>query len=263
MQRIPIHPDLLRFPEIFRPFLENAPLYDSSSSKDARVIFIDKDGGFYLKSASGGTLRTEAEMTRFFNEKGLAPKVLFYVSGERDFLLTARALGEDCTDNQYLEDPVRLCDTLAELLRKLHATDTAGCPVPDRTAGYMATAEKNYREGRFDRSLFPDNWGYSSPEAAWSVVERCREQRLFRSDTLLHGDFCLPNVQLNDWRFSAFIDVGNGGVGDRHIDLFWALWSLSFNLKTDRYSKRFLDAYGRDRVDPEMLRVVAAHEVFG
>ena len=67
----------------------------------------------------------------------------------------------------------------------------------------------------------------------------------------------------NGWDFSAFIDVGNGGVGDRHVDLFWGAWTLSFNLHTDSYRDRFFDAYGRDRVDEEKLRIVAAAEVFG
>jgi kanamycin kinase len=68
---------------------------------------------------------------------------------------------------------------------------------------------------------------------------------------------------LDDWRFSGFIDLGNGGVGDRHIDLFWGAWTLWFNLKTDRYRDRFLDAYGRDKIDAPMLKIVAAAEVFG
>jgi kanamycin kinase len=68
---------------------------------------------------------------------------------------------------------------------------------------------------------------------------------------------------LNDWRFSGFIDLGQAGVGDRHIDLFWGAWTLWFNLKTDEYRERFYDAYGRDRVDPDLIRTVAAAEVFG
>ena len=52
-------------------------------------------------------------------------------------------------------------------------------------------------------------------------------------------------------------------MGDRHIDLFWGMWSLWYNLKTDKYTDRFLDAYGRDRVETEKLRIVAAFEVFG
>ena len=84
-----------------------------------------------------------------------------------------------------------------------------------------------------------------------------------KNDTLIHGDYCLPNVMLDDWHFSAFIDVGNGGVGDRHIDLYWGLWTLQRNLNTTLYHDRFLDAYGRDKIEPEILRAIAAFEVFG
>jgi len=48
---------------------------------------------------------------------------------------------------------------------------------------------------------------------------------LLESNTFLHGDYCLPNIILDDWRFSEYIDLDNGGVGDRHIDLFWGAWT--------------------------------------
>ena len=83
------------------------------------------------------------------------------------------------------------------------------------------------------------------------------------SDTLLHGDFCLPNIMLKNWRFCGFIDLGNGGVGDRHVDLYWGAWTLRFNLGTDVFRQRFFDAYGKDLVDPEKLRLIAAAECFG
>ena len=83
------------------------------------------------------------------------------------------------------------------------------------------------------------------------------------AEVLLHGDYCLPNIMLDNWRFSGFIDVGNGGVGDRHVDLFWGAWTLNFNLGTDKYRERFFDAYGRDKLEPDKLRTIAAFEVFG
>lgn len=67
----------------------------------------------------------------------------------------------------------------------------------------------------------------------------------------------------DNWKLSGFIDVGCGGVGDRHIDIFWGIWSLFFNLKTDKYCGRFLDAYGRDKADESCLKIIAAAEVFG
>ena len=57
--------------------------------------------------------------------------------------------------------------------------------------------------------------------------------------------------------------MDHGGVGERHIDLYWGAWSLRFNLKTDAYRQRFFDAYGRDLVNEEILRVIAAAETFG
>lgn len=261
MKRTPIVPDLDSFPRAFHSLLAGGSIYDSSCSPDARVWFIDKDGGFFLKSAPAGTLRNEADMTRYFNGKGLGAQVLDYESGQQDWLLTKRLAGEDCLWAEYLADPVRLCDTTAELLRQLHDTPHEGCPRPCRTADRLAAARKNFAQGRYDTDLFPDNWGYSSPAEAIAVIEN--EGHFLRTDTLLHGDYCLPNILLDNWRFSGFIDLGAGGVGDRHMDLFWGIWSLKFNLKTDRFCQRFVDAYGRQDVEEDALRIVAAMEVFG
>ncbi|MBR2018797.1 MAG: aminoglycoside 3'-phosphotransferase [Clostridia bacterium] len=249
------------FPSAFWKLLSRSTVYDSSCSPEARVYFLDCDGGYFLKSAPKGTLKTEADLTRYFHTKGLAAEVLDYRSIERDWLLTARVPGEDCTHPMYLEDPKRLCDLLATRLRELHELPFDGCPVPNRMETYLATAAQNYAGGVYDASLFPDNWGYASAKEAWDTLERHRH--LLRSDVLLHGDYCLPNVMLENWTFRGFIDLGNGGVGDRHVDIFWGTWTLFFNLKTDAYRNRFLDAYGRDKINPDMLRVIAAAEVFG
>ena len=84
-----------------------------------------------------------------------------------------------------------------------------------------------------------------------------------KCDTLIHGDYCLPNVIFEGGKRSGFIDVGNGGVGDRHIDIFWAVWSLWFNLKTNNFTERFFDAYGREKIEKDVLKIIASAEVFG
>ena len=261
MQRTPIVLDPAEIPASLRPFLQDARVFDSSCSPAARVYFLDKGPGFYLKTAPNGTLRREAELTAFFNKKGLSAEVVAYESLEKDWMLTRRMVGEDCIHRMYLDDPVRLCDTTALLLRQLHETDLTGCPVPDRTAEYLAAARRNYEKKAYDSSLFPDNWGYATPEEAWAELER--NSKYLKNDTLLHGDYCLPNILLDNWRFSGFIDLGNGGVGDRHVDLFWGAWTLNFNLKTDAYRDRFFDAYGRDRIDLDLIDLVGVAECFG
>lgn len=258
MKRTKINIDLSHIPSELFPIVSGADIYDSSCSPEARVIYIDRDGGYFLKRASLGALATEAAMDRFFFERGLGARVLSYLSEGCDWLLTERVPGEDCTHSIYLSDPARLCDTLAELLASLHGLDCGGCPIPDRLEGYFETARRNYLAGVFDPSY---SGGAITSERAWRTLEEGRH--LLRSDTLIHGDYCLPNIMLDGWTFSKFIDVGNGGIGDRHVDLFWGAWTLNYNLGTDEYRGRFFDAYGRDMIDPLAIRVIEAAEYFG
>lgn len=248
-------------PQDISRFISKADIYDSSSSPEARVYFIDKENGYYLKCAKTGKLEKEAKMTQFFHSKDLGAEVLRYSSNDHDWLLTKAIVGKDCVDSEYLADPKRLCDTIASQLRSLHETEYSGCPIMDRTSEYLANAENNYRTGNYDKSSFPDSFGYHSAEEAYAVLSAGKSA--LQSKVLLHGDYCLPNIILNNWQFSGFIDLDCAGVGDRHIDLFWGVWTLGFNLKTNKYRDRFLDAYGRDKVDESLLKVVAAAEVFG
>lgn len=256
MKRKQITVDRSTFPSIFQPLLNNV-VYDSSCSPEARVYYFPSHQVF-LKRAPKGTLKKEALLTSYFYTLGLATEVLSYHSDENDWLLTAEVLGEDATHEDYLSDPLRLCDTMAEALRFLHTQPYHDCPIPDRLSDYFNTAREGYRIGRFDASFYPSD---ITPEKALAIVEE--KGHLLKADTLIHGDYCLPNILLNDWRLSAFIDLGNGGVGDRHIDLYWGIWTLRFNLHTDRYCRRFMDAYGKDLIDKERLAVVAAAETLG
>ena len=241
--------------------ISDADIYDSSCSPEAKVYYIEKGNGYYLKCSGKLSLKKEAEMTSYFHSKEIGAEMLDYISEDRDWLFTSAVFGDDCIHERYLTDPIRLCDTIAYELRKLHELDYSGCPVPDRTAEYIAAAMQNYETGNYDKSHFPDNFGYRSADEAYTELKNGMGE--LKSKVLLHGDYCLPNIMLNDWKLSGFVDVGSGGVGDRHIDIFWGVWTLWFNLKTNRYRDRFLDAYGRDKVNKELLKVIAAAEVFG
>jgi kanamycin kinase len=258
-REIPSDPAL--FPARFAPLFRGAKLYDSSCSPQAQVWFIDKEGGYFLKRSAKGSLEREALLGGYFHKKGLAPAVLDYFSKEEDWLLTKADVGEDATNPLYLSDPARLCDLLADCLHLLHESSFSDCPVKDYTAEYLQRAEENYKKGMFDPTLLPEKYSFSTAEQAWSAAREGKA--LLRADTLIHGDYCLPNIMLDNWKFSGFIDLDSGGVGDRHVDLFWGAWTLKFNLKTNAYRDRFFDAYGREAIQPDLFPVIAAIEIFG
>ena len=104
----PITIDILTYPDELRPLLSGANIYDSSCSPEAKVIFIDKDGGYFLKNAPEGSLEREALMMRYFHKKGLSAKVLSYTSEQQDWLLTEKIHGDDGISPKHLEQPERL-----------------------------------------------------------------------------------------------------------------------------------------------------------
>lgn len=262
MRRTRTQLDMDRLPESVARLLEGAEVYDSSCSREARVYYVEREGGLFLKIAPPGRLETEAAMTAYFHRLGLSGEVLLYCAGSgRDYMLTRRVPGEDCLDRAYLAEPERLCDTIARLLRQLHELDAADCPVRNRIETYTADVIRGFDGKGYEPDLFQGLWEFRSFEEARRTAEEGLPR--LRPEVLIHGDYCLPNILLRDWTLSGYVDLGNGGIGDRHIDVLWGIWTLNYNLKTLRLTDRFLDAYGRDRIDPEKLRQIAAMEMIG
>lgn len=261
MKRKLINVDVAGYPAELRCLLDGARTYDSSCSPFAKVIYVDKGEGYYIKCSEKNSLKSEYEMTKYFASKGLTADVLYYISDEKDWLVTRKIRGEDCTYGDYLEKPERLCDKLSYLLRELHESDFSDCPQKNRNALYLETARENYRKGVFDRSYLSEKVSHLDAAGAYKYITERKD--MLKCDALLHGDYCLPNILLDGFEFSGFIDLGNGGVGDRHIDLFWGAWTLNYNLKTDKYRNRFFDAYGRELVDTEKIDLISVFETFG
>ena len=262
MKRKPIKVNIETYPETVANYMKDAKLFDSSSSPQARVTFIDKDDGYFLKEAAEGTLKTEALMTAYMHSLKRSEEVLYYgLANGKDYLLSRKIPGEDCTHPDYLAEPKRLCDTTAALLRELHEMDGSDCPVQDRIMTYTEAVKRGFEQRFYEPDLFKGIWEFASfPEAKRAAEEGLP---LLKKEVLMHGDYCLPNIILQNWKFSGYIDLDCGGIGDRHIDVLWGIWTLHYNLGTTAYTNRFMDGYGRELIEPEKLRMVADMEMIG
>jgi kanamycin kinase len=60
---------------------------------------------------------------------------------------------------------------------------------------------------------------------------------------LIHGDYCMPNILVQDGRLSGLIDLGGAGLGDPQDDLAAGVWTLQYNYGPG-HAREFLDAYG-------------------
>jgi len=260
MKLKPLTPELTTFPIELQRYLNGAKLYDSSCSPMAQVTYVEKDEGYFIKRSKKDSLAREVAMTRYFHQKGLSAEVLEYFQDDAyDWVVTKKIKGFDCTEEIYMSRPKKLVDTLAERLYLLHQEDYTDCPILNHTELML----KRATGGEIDENFLKLDGLYeiSSVAEARKIVDGFGNE--LQTDTLLHGDYCLPNVILNDWNFSGYIDIDTGGVGDRHVDIYWGIWTLMFNLGTTKYSECFIDAYGRRLVDKDLLKIVAAIALFG
>ena len=248
-------------PKLLRSRFNGCDIYDSSSSPEARVYYIDTEDGYFVKVGEAGTLRPETLMTRYFHGLGIGAEVVFALSDESDILVTRKIKGADLTSPEYLKEPKKLALSMGKSLRALHETNAEGSPEQHRTDKYLRNLAEGYAIRRFDPSYIDKRLGLTDMDAAFEFADRNKGCLL--QDTLIHGDFCLPNIIFHGDKLSGYIDLGGAGIGDRHIDLFWGAWTLNFNLGTEEYRDTFFNAYGKELVDEEKLLLISAIEAFG
>ena len=247
---------IANLPKKLETIVNDKEIFDVSGRSGDKVYYVG--GNIYIKQANKNTLQKEYAMTSFLNSFLLAPRVINYISSDCDWLVTEKLNGCQGYQKQYIEQPEKLAILHGESLKHLHSLSTDGCPISYSAEGLLKVTEKNYKAGKFDKNLC--NQSYKNPQNAWQFVEKHIYN--LKTDTLTHGDYCLPNVLYNDFKLSGFVDLGGAGINDFHFDIFWGLWSLKHNLKTDKYAGAFINAYGKDKVNFETLRVVEALSIF-
>lgn len=241
-----------RWPAELRLLAADAPVTDVSGRSGARTYFIDRDGGYYLKIARKGSLLPAFRAGGFLAQKKLAARVIRYISADLDYLLTEKLAGEPAADGRYLAQPERLAKLWGQELYRFHQTDTANAPAGPMTPRLLELVGRNYAAGNIDTRVLAGTGVQSADDAYAEIMQK---RHLIEDGTLLHGDYCLPNMILKDFRFSGFVDVAELAIGDRHYDLFWGKWSLEHNLGTDRYTDIYFESYGKQWVDPERVRL--------
>lgn len=252
MEKIRVEIQINDFPKELHHLFEGAAIYDTSCHSGATVLYSDQ--GYYIKIDGKGMLSREAEMIELFSRMKMGAERICYISEEKDYLVTKDVKGDDAT--HWLDDPEKLCEMLADAMKRLHEMPIEGIPVSPCMDAYEQLKVRLGTSGMTEETEI-NHTDLSEGAASGRITGIAK----LKYDTLIHGDFCLPNVMIKDAQFEALIDVGLAGVGDRHIDIFWALWSLEYNLKTDKYRDYFLDLYGREYVDMDILALVETVEM--
>ncbi len=189
------------------------------------------------------------QMMKWLDGKIPVPKVLCHeVCGEYQYLLMSRVDGKMSCDEYYLERPNELLDLLSEALKMLWNVEISNCPRRRDLDTELEEARYRVENGLVDvectePETFGEN-GFASPSDLLKWLENNKPEI---EPVLSHGDFCLPNIFLDNGRVSGFIDLGDSGVSDKWRDISLCYRSLKHNFDGSFGGKVYSD------FDPDML----------
>jgi len=221
---------LTQLPLALRELLADRPYTRNTTGLSGAGVLMFND--MVLKIAPDDqTSRREAQMMTWLQGKLPVPQVLHTtVENETHFLLMSRLSGEMCCDARYMTRPDVLIPLLAEGLKQLWRVDIQDCPCRFGLDDRLMLAEENVRLGRCEvENVEPDTYGEGGFRDPAHLLQWLKDHRPPMDPVLSHGDFCLPNLFLQQDRVSGYLDLGFCAVADRYQDIALCYRSLLHN----------------------------------
>lgn len=191
--------------------------------------------------------KNELQMMHWLYGKIPVPSVIEHLCENNcSYLLMSKCSGKMSCDEEYMQDPVRQVDLLASTLHMLWDVPTMDCPCQWSLARRLAVATKNVAAGNVDIANSQPNTfgegGFKNPEELlkWLITNKPEE-----TQSLTHGDFCLPNIFLERNRLTGLIDLGRSGIAGPWQDIALCLRSLTNNYG-GMYNRRTYPGFKND-----------------
>lgn len=168
----------------------------------------------------------------WFSHRIPAPKVIVHeIRDGKSYLLMSRTPGKMSCDPEFLDQPGILLSALAKGMRTLWDTETDGCP-RDRTLPHLlAEARFRVENDLVDMdNVEPETFGEGGFRDPAALMVWLEENQVPSVPVLTHGDYCLPNIFLENGRFSGFVDTGDAGLGEKWRDIALCYRSLRSNM---------------------------------
>jgi aminoglycoside phosphotransferase len=205
------------------------PWYETA----AKIYRLESESeAVYLKLIEGQPTRSlerESKILEWIDGRIPTPNLLYYTyENEIEYQLTSEVKGTPTYKVQPFEkaDAVRV---LGETLKMIHSLGTDGCPIDNRIDNKLALIEDSSKLG--DKPV---------------------EELVFT-----HGDYCLPNIIMENAALSGVIDWDYGGLADPYVDFNSCIWSMGYNYgeqeTKQKWTPLFLESYGLDDLDEEKL----------
>lgn len=222
-------------PPKIRAYLDGlSAVEDKIGQSDAGVWMFDD---MVLKIEHQSKLTDQQNtMLRWLEGKLPVPQVLVSETvGDMQYLIMSRIHGKMACAEENMCKPRETITAVAEGLKQLWAVDITGCPVINSLDRMLTEASE--RLSLLDRRQWKGHFDTPEEQLAYLVSHKPEEDWV-----LSHGDFCMPNIMLENGNVSGFVDLGQCALADRWYDVTMMLQSMERNF-TGFFGGRSYEGY--------------------
>lgn len=218
------------FPEKILKYIDGKDFVtDNIGMSDSSVLIFDD---MVLKIQPENSFnKNEHLMMKWLKNKVSVPEIICNITENgKNYLLMSKINGKMSCDDEFLKKPKQLVFVLSDAIKTLWNVDISDCPIENDLSTALKTAEYRVEHGLVDvEDAEPETFGKGGFKDPQELLGWLYDNRPEEDFVLSHGDFCLPNVFINDDKFSGFVDIGRMGVADRYQDIALCYRSLKHN----------------------------------
>lgn len=221
---------MLKLPEKIKSLIrEEEYSFDDVGMSDSTVVLLhDK----ILKiQAINEEAENEYHVMKWLQDKLPVPQVLGFERDDRKtYLLMTKVPGEMACADRYMQNPDQLTTILAEGLQMLWKIDISSCPFTWNLEKKLQIAKHTVENNLVDMdNTEPDTFGENGFKDPAHLLEWLNHNKPEDELVLSHGDFCLPNIFIQNGKVSGYIDLGRSGIADKWQDIALCYRSLIHN----------------------------------
>lgn len=220
----------MSFPPAIEALTKGQPYTMDTIGMSGACILLYPDRVLKIQPQSAESDREIATMS-WLARRLPAPEILHTETVDgTSYLLMSRLPGVMSCDKAVMENPKEAVSMLAQGLQLLWQVDVSGCPAPNVLSDKLRWAEYAVRHGLCDtENAEPDTYGPEGFSSPAELLSWLKENRPKETSVFSHGDYCLPNVFVQNGKISGFLDLGRSGVSDPYQDIALCYRSLLHN----------------------------------
>ena len=207
----------------------------------------------YLKiteNASFDWLLQEKLKIDWLQDKLPVPKPLMFVKeNDINYFLISEIRGVNSSDNSFKENAREVIKQLAYGLKLIHELPIGNCPFDARLDYKIEIARERMINGLVEEEDFDE-------ERLGRTAEDLFHELLATKPTnedlvFTHGDYCAPNIIIENGKLSGFVDWSGAGIADRYQDLALLTRSVWYNFGED-WVEYVFEIYG---IEPDSKKI--------